>query len=164
MTHNARVCIFTFGLGITYALGTILMLFYNGVVLGAVSIQYALAGKGEFLLAWLIPHGAFEIPAILMSGQAGLVLAGALIGRGKPVGLRERFRRVSGDLVTLVAGFSLLLVLAGIMESFISQYHQPVLPYPLKILIGVIELSLLILFFGLSGSGTGERREKKGGE
>lgn len=160
MTHNTRVCIFTFGLGITYAVGTILMLFYNGVVLGAVSVQYALAGKGEFLLAWLMPHGAFEIPAILLSGQAGFVLAGALIGWGKPIGLRERFRRVSGDLVTLVSGFSILLIWAGIMEAFISQYHQPVLPYPLKILIGVIELSLLILFFCRSGSGPEEKGRK----
>lgn len=153
MTHNIRVCIFTLGLGMTFGIGTILMLFYNGVVLGAVSVEYAMAGKATFLMAWLMPHGALEIPAILLSGQAGLVLAGALIGWGRSIGLRERLRRVSSDLVTLSAGFSLLLVVAGIMESFVSQYHQPVIPYSVKILIGVVELSMLILFFGMSGSG-----------
>ncbi len=162
MTHNIRVCLFTLGLGITFGIGTILMLFYNGVVLGAVGVEYALAGKTEFLLAWLLPHGALEIPAILLSGQAGLVLAGALIGWGRPIGLRERFRQISSDLVTLSAGFSMLLVLAGIMESFISQYHQPVIPYTVKILIGVVEFWLLILFFGLSG--LGPDRQGSGGE
>jgi hypothetical protein len=46
---------------------------------------------------------------------------------------------------------ALLLVWAGLVEAFLSQYHEPVLPYPVKIAFGMVELILLILFLGRSG-------------
>ncbi|MCK5205237.1 MAG: stage II sporulation protein M, partial [Desulfobacterales bacterium] len=129
MTHNTKVAIFTLALGVTWGIGTLIMLFYNGVILGAVAVDYVLAGETSFLLGWLLPHGAVEIPAILLAGQAGIVLAGALIGWGKPISLRMRLRKVSNDLVTLIFGVALMLVWAGIIEAFFSQYHEPVMPY-----------------------------------
>ena len=100
----------------------------------------------------MLPHGAVEIPAILLAGQAGLVLAGALIGWGKPVSLRMRLREVSADLVTLIFGIGFMLIWAGIVEGFFSQYHEPIIPYPVKIGFGMIELVLLSLFFWKAGS------------
>ena len=151
MTHNTKVAVFTFCLGITWGIGTLIMLFYNGVILGAVAYDYVSAGQTEFLLGWLLPHGSIEIPAILLAGQAGIVLAGALIGRQQTIPLRMRFRTVSSDIVTLVFGVALMLVWAGIVEAFFSQYHEPVLPYGLKIGFGLIELLLLSYFLGRSG-------------
>jgi uncharacterized membrane protein SpoIIM required for sporulation len=151
MTHNTKVAVFTFCLGITWGIGTLIMLFYNGIILGAVAYDYVLAGQTEFLLGWLLPHGSIEIPAILPAGQAGLVLAGALIGRQQSIPLRMRFRNITGDMVTLVFGVALMLVWAGIIEAFFSQYHEPVLPYGLKIGFGLTELVLLTYFLGRSG-------------
>ena len=45
-----------------------------------------------------------------------------------------------------------MLVWAGLVEAFLSQYHEPVIPYELKIGFGVVELILLILFLSRSGS------------
>jgi uncharacterized membrane protein SpoIIM required for sporulation len=136
----------------TWGVGTITLLFYNGVILGAVVVDYTAAGQTKFLLGWLLPHGAFEIPAILIAGQAGLVLAGALIGWGQRTSLRLRLRAIAGDLVTLIAGVALFLVWAGFVEAFLSQYHEPVIPYGVKIGFGITELFLLILFFGKCGT------------
>jgi uncharacterized membrane protein SpoIIM required for sporulation len=116
-----------------------------------VAIDYVLAGETPFLLGWLLPHGAIEIPAILLAGQAGIVLAGALIGWGKPISLRMRLRRISNDLMTLILGVALMLVWAGIVEAFFSQYHAPVLPYAIKIGFGAFELIILVLFLGRAG-------------
>ncbi|MGD8267357.1 MAG: stage II sporulation protein M [Desulfobacterales bacterium] len=151
MTHNTKVAILAMALGMTWGIGTVLLVFYNGAILGAVLLDYIQAGQSLFLTGWLLPHGAFEIPAILIGSQAGLVLAGALIGRGRPVALRARLKAVRGDLVTLIAGCGLMLVWAGLVEAFFSQYHAPVLPYGFKIGFGVLELSLLVLFFSLAG-------------
>jgi len=151
MTHNTRVAIFTLALGMTWGIGTLMMLFYNGVILGAVAIDYVMAGEAPFLLGWLLPHGAIEIPAILLAGQAGIVLAGALIGWGKPISLRMRLRKISNDLMTLIFGVALMLVWAGIVEAFFSQYHAPVLPYTIKIAFGAFELMIRILFLGRAG-------------
>lgn len=157
MTHNTKVSILTMSMGMTYALGTIMLLFYNGVILGAVCVDYIMAGEVKFLAGWLLPHGVIEIPAILIAGQAGLVLGKALIGWGSGETVRARLRKVSGDLVTLIGGVALMLVWAGIVEAFFSQYHEPILPYWFKIAFGCAELFMLALFLGLSG------REKKAG-
>ena len=155
MTHNTKVAIFTLALGLTWGIGTLIMLFYNGVILGAVALDYVMAGETTFLLGWLLPHGAIEIPAIILAGQSGLVLAGALIGWGKPVSLKMRLRKISADLTTLIFGVAVMLVWAGIVEAFFSQYHEPVLPYEVKIGFGVIELALLVLFLAKSGRNKG---------
>jgi len=152
MTHNTQVSIFALALGMTWGVGTIVLLFYNGVILGAVAFDYVRGGEAEFLLGWLLPHGSIEIPAILIAGQAGLVLAGALIGWGNRQPLVSRLRAISADLVTLITGVALLLVWAGFVESFLSQYHAPVFPYPAKIALGLIELTLLCIFLLKSGS------------
>jgi uncharacterized membrane protein SpoIIM required for sporulation len=151
MTHNIKVSIFTLAMGMTWGVGTIILLFYNGIMVGAIAVDYARAGQTKFLLGWLLPHGAIEIPAILIAGQAGLMLALALIGWGKRVPLRPRLREISQDLVTLIFGVGLLLVWAGFVEAFLSQYHEPVIPYMAKIAFGLVELILLFLFLSRSG-------------
>ena len=139
-------------LGMTWGVGTILMLFYNGVILGAVAVDYILAGQIRFLLGWLMPHGVVEIPAILIAGQTGLMLALALIGRSSRLPLKNRLREISGDVVTLIFGVGVLLIWAGFIEAFLSQYHEPVIPYEAKIAFGIVELFLLVLFLAKSGS------------
>ncbi|AWI09972.1 stage II sporulation protein M [Ereboglobus luteus] len=151
MTHNIRVTLLVMALGMTWGAGTLVLLFYNGVILGAVVADYVLAGQTTFLFGWLLPHGMIEIPAILVGGQAGFVLAGALIGRGQNKGLAMRLRAAAPDVVTLCAGAALMLVWAGVVEAFISQYHAPVLPYWIKIAFGVIEGAVLLWYFGFCG-------------
>jgi uncharacterized membrane protein SpoIIM required for sporulation len=151
MTHNIQVSIFTLALGITCGIGTILMLFYNGIALGAIAVDYVADGQTSFLLGWLMPHGVIEIPAILIAGQAGLLLASGIIGWGERMSLARRLREVSPDVVNLSFGFALLLVWAGLVEAFLSQYHEPVVPYEAKIVFGIVELIWLVLFLGKSG-------------
>ncbi|MFC1823354.1 stage II sporulation protein M [Thermodesulfobacteriota bacterium] len=159
MTHNTKVSIFCMALGMTWGVGTMILLFYNGVILGALCLDYILSGETVFLLGWLLPHGAIEIPAILLASQAGLVLAGALIGLGnRSLSLKLRLRNLSGDIVTLISGVAIMLVWAGIIEAFLSQYHEPVIPYGIKIGFGVFEIVLLVTFLWRSG----RKSEKKG--
>jgi uncharacterized membrane protein SpoIIM required for sporulation len=146
MTNNIGVSIKAMAFGLLWGIGTLLLLFYNGVILGLVAIDYILAGQTVFLLGWLMPHGVIEIPAILIAGQAGLVLGNAVLGRGDRAPLAERLRAVRRDVVMLIGGVAVLLVWAGIVESFLSQYHEPLIPYWVKIAFGAAELVLLVWF------------------
>lgn len=151
MTHNTRVSITAMALGVAYGIGTFILLFYNGVILGAVALDYIVAGESVFLFGWLLPHGVIEIPAILIAGQGGLVLGYAIIGWGTGHSLKTRMRQVTPDVVTLIFGVAIMLVWAGIIEAFFSQYHEPVIPYSLKIGFGVVEFVLLGVFLFRSG-------------
>jgi len=151
MTHNIQTSVFTLALGMTWGVGTMMLLFYNGIALGAISVDYIADGQTRFLMGWLMPHGVIEIPAILVAGQAGFLLALGLIGRGSREPLAQRMRAVSRDAVTLTFGFALLLVWAGFVEAFLSQYHEPAVPYEAKIAFGAIEFILLFLYLVKSG-------------
>lgn len=156
MTHNMSVAFVSMAAGMSFGIGTILMVFTNGIDLGAVCADYVHAGQWKFLAGWLLPHGVIELPALLVASQAGLLLAAALIGSGSRQSWRERLRRVSPDVFTLSAGAAVMLIWAGLIESFISQYHEPVLPYNAKIAFGLIELVLLAWFLARSGQSHGQ--------
>lgn len=154
MVNNIGVSIKAMALGMTWGIGTIILLFYNGVILGLVAVDYVLAGQTTFLLGWLLPHGSIELPAVIIGGQAGLMIAGALIGWGQRNTMRARLRAITPDLTTLIFGVGIMLVWAGLVEAFFSQYHEPVLPYAVKIAFGVTELVLLVLFLSRCGRKT----------
>jgi len=151
MTNNTQVSILALALGVSWGIGTMILLFYNGVILGAVIFDYVRAGQSVFLMGWLLPHGVVEIPAILIAGQGGLLLGQALIGWNSRERVNQRLRSVAGSLVTLISGSALLLIWAGFVEAFLSQYHEPILPYQFKIVFGLIELVTLLTFLVFAG-------------
>jgi uncharacterized membrane protein SpoIIM required for sporulation len=151
MTHNTQVALTSMALGMSWGVGTLLLMFYNGIGVGAIVVDYVADGHTRFLLGWLLPHGVVELPAVLVGGQAGFVLAGALLGRGQRRRLSERLRAVAPDVVTLCFGAALMLVWAGVVEAFLSQYHEPVIPYSAKIAFGVVEGCVLLWFLARVG-------------
>jgi len=151
MTHNTQVTVFTAALGLTWGVGTVLVLFYNGVILGAVAADYIAGGQAVFLAGWLLPHGVIEIPSILLGGQAGFMLASAMIGWRGRSSRAARLRAVAPDLFAILAGAACLLIWAGLIEAFVSQYHQPVIPYAAKIAFGCCEFAALLFYLGWAG-------------
>ena len=148
MTNNIGVSIKALALGMTFGIGTIILLFSNGVTLGLVGMDYIVAGQWVFLAGWLLPHGVIEIPSFLIAGQGGLMLGKALVGYGDRAPLTARMRALGPDLATLIGGVAVMLVWAGFVESFLSQYHEPVIPYWVKIAFGCVELAVLVWFLG----------------
>jgi uncharacterized membrane protein SpoIIM required for sporulation len=147
ITHNVQVALLAAALGVTFGIGTALLLFENGVLLGAVAVRYTQQGFGLFVTAWLLPHGALEIPSILIAGQAGFYLARLLLRRRED----RDMRRAMHEWLLLIAGLAMMLVWAGVMEAFFSQHHAPVLPYAFKVAIGAAELLLLAIYLLLIG-------------
>lgn len=159
MANNIKVSYMAMVMGFTYGVFTVIMMFFNGAMLGAIAFDYVADGQAVFLVAWLLPHGSIELPAIFIGGQAGIVLGRAMFGWGTNLRLRQRLRLIRADLITLIVGASLMMVWAGIIESFLSQYHGPAL-YPGKIIFGVFELLGLILFLSFSGRKSGKKNSK----
>ncbi|MGZ6126358.1 MAG: stage II sporulation protein M [Myxococcales bacterium] len=133
-THNIQVSFLTFALGALTFAGGIVLLFYNGLILGAVAAQYLLDGAGTFFIAWVGPHGALELPAIVFAGAAGLLAGNALLmpgEAGRPASLRDAFPAVFRILCACAA----LLVCAGLIEGSFSQMSARSVPYAAKIAV-----------------------------
>jgi uncharacterized membrane protein SpoIIM required for sporulation len=142
-THNIRVALLAFSLGALTIVGGYWILFYNGVLLGAVATTYVMDGVTVFFLAWVGPHGSLEIPAILFGAAAGIRLGHAIwfpSGRSRRVSLSEVFPSVWRMLIATVT----ILVLAGLIEGGFSQFSSQTFPYGLKIGVAVVFLSLLV--------------------
>ena len=149
MKNNINVSILALALGMTFGVGTAIMLFYNGAILGMIAVDFIQYGQSAFLLGWLLPHGAFEIPAILIAGQAGFIIGSCLLKPGKSRG--QAFKDRHKDLINLIGGVAIMLLWAGIVEAFFSQYHEPVISYSFKITFGCFELLMLLLWLGMCG-------------
>lgn len=151
MENNTRISLLLMALGFTWGIGTTVLLFFNGLTIGAVAWDYIAAGELEFLLAWLLPHGTVELPALVLAGQAGFLLASALLGRSGGPHLQQRFRGAAKDAAHLFGLVVILLIWAGLVEAFLSQQHGNLIPYSLKIAFGCLQLAGLVLYLGLAG-------------
>lgn len=147
-THNIQVSFLALSLAALTLIGGIWVLWYNGVILGAVAASYLVAGEGTFFFAWVGPHGALELPAIIFAGATGLALGQALLLPGE-LSRGESVRRAFPDVWRMMVGVSLTLVCAGLIEGSFSQFSAKTVPYGLKITVAVLLFaSLLFVLFG----------------
>ncbi len=119
MTNNIQVAIFAFAGGMLLGLGTLYVLVFNGVFLGAVFGVVTRYGLGDDLLAFVSGHGAIELSVICLAGGAGLMLGDAILRPGL-LTRGEALRAASQRAVKLLLGGASLLVIAGLIEGFVS--------------------------------------------
>ena len=144
-THNIQVSFLTFAVGALTFAGGMLLLFYNGVILGAVAAQYLADGAGTFFVAWVGPHGVLELPSIVFAGAAGLIAGNALLmpgDSGRAGALRDAFPAVFRMLSACAA----LLVCAGLIEGSFSQLSARSVPYALKIAVALALFAAMCLW------------------
>jgi uncharacterized membrane protein SpoIIM required for sporulation len=118
-TNNIRVTLLSFAGGITGGIGTVAVLLFNGVLLGAVAGLAWGAGNGRPFVELVVAHGVLELSCIVVGGAAGLRLGWALIAPGRLprlVSLQREARRT----LLIAVGTAPWLVLAGLVEGFLT--------------------------------------------
>ncbi len=144
MTNNMGVAFMSFAAGITGGIGTIYMMIFNGLLIGVIGTACWFAGMSLQLWSFVAPHGVLELPAIFISGGAGLRLAYGLLFPGF-LPRRESVARAGTEAVKLLLGTIPILVIAGVIEAFVSPTGLAV---PLKFgLAGALFVLLLTYLF-----------------
>jgi uncharacterized membrane protein SpoIIM required for sporulation len=132
--NNIGIAFQCFAAGIFFGLGSILVLLYNGVVIGAIVGFVAQTPSSMNLLSFVVGHGPFELTAICLSGAAGLRLGlGAVITGNRRRG--DSLRRAAREAVWLVIGAAVLLTGAALIEGFWSPSSAPM---TVKFVVGAI--------------------------
>jgi uncharacterized membrane protein SpoIIM required for sporulation len=145
MTNNMSVGFTTFALGITAGLGTIYMMTFNGLLIGVIGMACWLSGMSLQLWSFVAPHGVLELPAIFIAGGAGLRIAQGLLFPGL-LARRESLVRAGSEAVQLLLGTIPILIVAGLIEAFVSPTG---LAIPLKFcLAGAMFVLLCVYLFG----------------
>lgn len=119
LTNNIRVTFYAFALGAMFGLGTLYVLAYNGASVGAVLALTYKAHFGNDLVTFMIGHGVIELSCIFIAGGAGLLIGSAMLMPGD-LSRGDALKSRGLDAIRLVVGCVPLLVLAGIIEGFIS--------------------------------------------
>jgi uncharacterized membrane protein SpoIIM required for sporulation len=119
-THNSRVSIMSFALGFAFGVPTIILEFYQGLVLGAMLSVFAGKGLGLEFGGWLAIHGTTELFAAVLSGAAGLRIGTAMLFPGATDRLTALARagRTAGKVMV---GVIIMLLAAGLLEGFGRQ-------------------------------------------
>jgi uncharacterized membrane protein SpoIIM required for sporulation len=139
--NNIKVSLLTWGLGLTFGIGTVWLLVFNGVMLGAIAAACMRAGMLLPLTEFVVGHGSLELPAIWISGGAGLLMAEALLFPGR-YSRRVELRLQGRRSVQIIVGIIPILLVAGAIEGFVSPSSVPGFA---KALLG---LSLAIALLG----------------
>jgi uncharacterized membrane protein SpoIIM required for sporulation len=142
MTNNLSVSFATFALGITAGIGTVWMMVVNGLLIGVIGAATWQAGMALQLWSFVAPHGVLELPAIFIAGGAGLEIARGMLFPGL-LPRRESLARAGGRAARLVLGIVPMLVVAGIIEGFVSPSG---IATPLKFLLAAVLFAALATY------------------
>ncbi|MEO5865842.1 MAG: stage II sporulation protein M [Sphingomonas sp.] len=115
-THNAQIAIFSFALGFAFAVPTVLLILYNGMMLGAFIAVFTQKGLAYNLGGWLIIHGSTEMFAIILSGAAGFRIGTAIAFPGRE-SRSDSAMRAGRSAATVMGGAVVMLIVAGLLEG-----------------------------------------------
>jgi len=144
-TNNIRVTFYAFAYGAMLGVGTLYILAFNGAMVGAILALTYRAGFGNDLVAFMVGHGVIELSCIFISGGAGLLIGSALLMPGD-LTRGDALKSRGLEAIYLVVGCVPLLVVAGIIEGFISPAPiSPIIKFSIGGITGIAMYSYLLL-------------------
>jgi uncharacterized membrane protein SpoIIM required for sporulation len=148
MRNNVQVMFLAFSGGVLLGLLTLYVMIMNGLIIGGLTGLTIHYGVGFELWTFVIGHGVIELTVIFMAGGAGLMLGWAILHPGL-LRRRDALRIAAGRAVRLVFGAIPLLVVAGLIEGFISPNET--IPVVVKWVVGLTTGFLLYTYLLRSG-------------
>jgi uncharacterized membrane protein SpoIIM required for sporulation/uncharacterized RDD family membrane protein YckC len=144
-TNNIGVTFAAFASGMTAGVITVLLLVFNGVMIGGAVGTFASMGVAHLIWAFVAPHGVLELFAICVAGGGAFHLASAILLPGslpRKEAMVVRGRRA----IRLIAAATMLLVVAGAIEGFISPRVWPI---EWKLAVSAVTAVLLVGYLSL---------------
>ncbi|WP_308991183.1 stage II sporulation protein M [Mariniflexile litorale] len=142
--NNIRVAIMAFAFGVFFSVGTIYILFSNGIMLGAfISFFYNYGILEKTSTIWL--HGTIEISVIVIAGCAGLVMGNSFLFP-KTYSRRVAFTKGAKDGLKIVVSTIPFFIIAGFIEGFITRYGEQ-MPWILSYSIIACSLFLIVFYY-----------------
>ena len=158
LSNNIKVAFMAFAFGAFFCIGTLYVLMMNGLSIGGLlGVCYkANPAFGNELVNFMIGHGVIELSCIFIAGGAGMMIGYAIINPGD-LTRSQALKKAGMEAARIVIGCAFLLVIAALIEGFISPSS---LPSAFKIAIGIATGIAMYSFLFLVGIEQGpEERE-----
>jgi uncharacterized membrane protein SpoIIM required for sporulation len=152
--NNIYVAFRAFIGGFTLGLFTMLIMWTNGIMLGA--FQYIFFAKGlgvkSVLVIWI--HGTLEISAIVIAATAGFILASGILFPGTYSRMAS-FKRNAKDAAKVLVCLVPIFIIASFFESYVTHLmsqtydktHNTGLPVWASVIILTVSFLFIIWYF-----------------
>jgi len=141
--NNISIAFRCFAGGLLAGLGTLFVLFFNGLHIGSIAGHLTRLDYVDTFYPFVVGHGAFELTAIVFSGAAGLKLGYSILNPGQFSRLNA-LRLAGRESIPMLYGIVLMLVIAAFIEAFWSSNAS--LPIAVKYAAGAICWALVLLY------------------
>ncbi len=141
--NNIGIGFRSFAMGIFAGVGSLFILAYNGLVIGAVSGHLTALGFVDTFYPFVVGHGSFELTAIVFSGAAGLKLGFSLLAPGSNTRLKA-LQIAAKDAIKIMYGVFVMLLIAAFIEAFWSS--SSTMPNAVKYAVGAV-LWVLVYYY-----------------
>ena len=155
LTNNILVAFKAFTYGAFFGIGTLYVLIFNGLHIGGVlGVCYRIdPAFGNDLVTFMVGHGVIELSCIFIAGGAGMLIGYSMINP-KDLTRSEALKKNGIEAVRLAIGCAFLLVIAGIIEGFLSPSD---LPAAVKFGTGILTGVAMYAYLFLAGGGGSDR-------
>lgn len=140
--NNIGVAFTTYVLGIFLSVGTIVLLFKNGLMLGSFEYYFFSKGLGFKSISVIFIHGTLEIWAIVIAGAAGLILGNSILFPGT-FSRTASLLRGGKDGLKIVIGLIPVFIIAAFFEGFVTRYSN----MPLWLSITILSSSIVFILW-----------------
>jgi uncharacterized membrane protein SpoIIM required for sporulation len=147
LTNNILVSLMAFAYGAFFGIGTIYVMISNGLQIGGLlGVCYAINPEfANSLVTFMVGHGVIELSCIFIAGGAGMLIGYSMINPGD-LTRAQALKKNGMEAARLVIGCACLLVVAGIIEGFLSPSFLPAwIKFGTGILTGIAMYSYLFL-------------------
>ena len=149
MTNNIRVAINAFAMGVMLGVGTLILLFHNGLFAFGGPLQVCIEhGMGHRLIQFMLAHGVIELTTIFIAGGAGMIIGFSILFPGD-LPRWQAMRAKSKEALVLIMGCFPMLVLAGLIEGMVSLNQH--VGFTLRLIVALISAVFLVGYLGFSG-------------
>jgi uncharacterized membrane protein SpoIIM required for sporulation len=144
--NNVRIDFQIFASGITFGIGSVFFLVFNGMQMGAVAGHLTQAGFSATFWPFVSGHSSFELVAMVIAGAGGLKLGMAMIAPGR----RRRWAALaeaSKPASLLIFGAAIMTTVAALIEAFWSPHRMadPTIKYAVGCVLWCVVLAYLTL-------------------
>jgi len=143
VSNNLYVTVLDFLSGIVFSIGTLALLFQNGVMLGAFEYLFISKGLGFQSVLVVFIHGTLEISSIIIAGGAGLVFGNSIIFP-KTYTRMASMKKGAVDGMKITIGILPVIVVAAIFESFVTRHTE--MPVWLSLIILTASLLFIVWY------------------
>lgn len=142
--NNIYVSFRCFTMGILASVGTLYVMFKNGLMLGAFEYMFFMHDLGFRSILVVFIHGTLEISALVIAGCAGLVLGNSILFPRTYTRIQS-LMRAAKDAVKIMIGLVPVFIVAAFFEGFVTRYTG--MPIWLSMLILLSSLAFILWYF-----------------